>query len=160
MEDRIRLTIEGGVADVRLSRADKLNALDPVMFKAIAETGRRLKDDSSVRAVVLSGEGRGFCAGLDIERMMAAARGEAILPFADLTKRKEIAAQSPEAIRAAKRLLNLAVACDAGTGLAAETAEQRGLLGRPNHVEAVSGNLQNRQPVGHWLQPLLVPIDV
>ena len=50
MEDRIRLTIEGGVADVRLSRADKLNALDPAMFKAIAETGRRLKDDSSVRS--------------------------------------------------------------------------------------------------------------
>ena len=49
MEDRIRLTIEGGVADVRLSRADKLNALDPAMFKAIAETGRRLKDDLSVR---------------------------------------------------------------------------------------------------------------
>ena len=74
MEDRIRLTIEGGIADVRLSRADKLNALDPAMFKAIAETGRRLKDDLSVRAVVLSGEGRGFCVGLDLERMMAAAQ--------------------------------------------------------------------------------------
>ena len=66
---------------------------------------------------------------------------------AALATAKEIAAQSPEAIRAAKRLLNLAVVCDAGTGLAAETAEQRGLLGRPNHVEAVSANLQNRQPV-------------
>ena len=53
---------------------------------------------------------------------------------------------------AAKRLLNLAVACDAGTGLAAETAEQRGLLGRPNHVEASAPicKIGNR---GHWLQP-------
>ena len=96
MEDRIRLTIEGGVADVRLSRADKLNALDPAMFKAIAETGRRLKDE--FKRPVLSGRGPRIRAGLDIERMMAAAQGEAILPFADLTKRKEIAGQSPEAI--------------------------------------------------------------
>ena len=60
---------------------------------------------------------------------------------------REIATRSPDAIRAAKRLLNLAVACDAGTGLAAEIAEQRGLLGRPSHIEAVSASLQNRQPV-------------
>src|SRR4051794_20932540 len=87
MEDRILLTIENGVADVRLNRADKMNALDPAMFKAIAEAGARLKDDSSVRAAVLSGEGRAFCAGLDVERLMATTRGESILPFADLGKR-------------------------------------------------------------------------
>jgi enoyl-CoA hydratase/carnithine racemase len=86
-EDRIRLTIEDGVADVRLNRADKMNALDPAMFKAIAEAGARLADDSGVRVVVLSGEGRAFFAGLDVERLMAAARGEPLLPFADLSKR-------------------------------------------------------------------------
>jgi enoyl-CoA hydratase/carnithine racemase len=53
------------VADVRLDRPEKLNALDPAMFAAIVATGRRLRDDPSVRAVVLSGNGRGFCAGLD-----------------------------------------------------------------------------------------------
>jgi enoyl-CoA hydratase/carnithine racemase len=263
MEHRIRLTIEDGVADVRLNRADKMNALDPAMFEAIADAGARLADDSGVRAVVLSGEGRAFCAGLDVERLMAAARGEPLLPFADLSKRthgianfvqhivwlwrklpvpviaavhgaafgggfqlalgadlryvapgtrlavletkwglvpdmagtqlmrhlaredvvreltytgrvfsaedalaygfatrlatdplaaamvtaREIATRSPDAIRAAKRLLNLAVACDAGTLLAAETAEQRALLGRPNQVEAVKANLENRAPV-------------
>jgi enoyl-CoA hydratase/carnithine racemase len=51
MQDRIHLTITDGVADVRLNRADKMNALDPAMFKAIAETGARLKGDAGVRAV-------------------------------------------------------------------------------------------------------------
>ena len=87
MEDRIRLTMTDGIADVRLNRADKMNALDPAMFRAIAETGARLKEDTSVRAVVLSGEGRAFCAGLDVERISAMTRGSSILPFADLTKR-------------------------------------------------------------------------
>ena len=41
MQDRIRLTIDNGVADVRLNRPDKMNALDPAMFRAIAEAGAR-----------------------------------------------------------------------------------------------------------------------
>jgi enoyl-CoA hydratase/carnithine racemase len=264
MEQRIRIRIVDGVADVRLNRPDKMNALDPAMFSAIADVGARLKDDPGVRVVVLSGQGRAFCAGLDVERMMAATRGESILPFADLTKRthgvanfaqhvvwlwrklpvpviaaihgvavgggfqlalgadiryvapgtrlavietkwglvpdmagtqlmrhlaredvvreltytgrvfsaeealaygfvtrvtsdplavalataREIAANSPDAIRAAKRLLNLAAECGSHAGLAAETAEQGALLGRPNHVEAVMANLEKRSP--HW----------
>ena len=262
MQDRIHLTITDGVADVRLNRADKMNALDPAMFKAIAGTGARLKENASVRAVVLSGEGRAFCAGLDVERMTAMTRGESILPFADLTRRthgianyvqhivwvwrelpmpviaavhgvavgggfqlalgadlryvapdtrlgiieskwglvpdmagtqlmrhlaredvvreltytartfsgeealaygfatrleadpraaalataRDIAARNPFAIRAAKRLLNQAVACGAAAALAAETDEQRELIGSPNQVEAVRANLENRAP--------------
>jgi enoyl-CoA hydratase/carnithine racemase len=65
VSDRVLVSIDGGVADVRLNRPDKLNALDPAMFAAVAEAGESLKGDASVRAVVLSGEGRGFCAGLD-----------------------------------------------------------------------------------------------
>ena len=87
MEDRIRLSITDGIADVRLNRADKMNALDPAMLKAIADTGARLKQNTSVRAIVLSGEGRAFCAGLDVEKIAALTRGESILPFADLTQR-------------------------------------------------------------------------
>jgi enoyl-CoA hydratase/carnithine racemase len=262
MNGRIHLAVEDGVADVRLNRADKLNALDPEMFRAITEAGARLKDDSRVRAVVLSGAGRAFCAGLDLDRMIAASKGESILPFADLSRRshgianwaqhlvwlwrelpvpviaavhgiafgggfqlmlgadmrylapgtrlaiietqwglvpdmagtqlmrhlaredvvreltytarifsaeealahgfatrvvddpraaalataREIVARSPDAIRAAKRLLNLAAGCDAATGLAAETAEQKALLGKANHVEAVNANLEGRTP--------------
>lgn len=73
MSDRVTVTITNGVADVRLNRADKLNALDPPMFVAIAEAGARLVADRSVRAVVLSGEGRAFCAGLDFSSFMAMA---------------------------------------------------------------------------------------
>ena len=87
MEDRVRLTIADGIADVRLNRADKMNALDPAMFQAIAEAGARLADDRSLRAVVLSGEGRAFCTGLDVERIAAVAQGSSLLPFADLAKR-------------------------------------------------------------------------
>jgi enoyl-CoA hydratase/carnithine racemase len=87
MEDRVRLTIADGIADVRLNRADKMNALDPAMFQAIAEAGARLTDDRSLRAVVLSGEGRAFCAGLDVERIAAVAQGGSLLPFADLAQR-------------------------------------------------------------------------
>ena len=62
---RLTVDIEAGVADVRLDRADKMNALDNAMFEGLAATARELADDSSVRAVVLSGNGRAFCAGLD-----------------------------------------------------------------------------------------------
>ncbi|MGY3694337.1 enoyl-CoA hydratase/carnithine racemase [Bradyrhizobium sp. USDA 3240] len=260
--DRISLSIANGVADIRLDRPDKLNALDPAMFTAIAAIGAQLKDNPKIRAVVLSGEGQAFCAGLDIERLVATTEGQSILPFVDLGQRthgianfaqhlvwlwrelpvpviaavhgiafgggfqlmlgadirylapatrlavieakwglvpdmagtqlmrhlaredvvreltytarvfsaeealgygfatriveqprdtaletaRAIADRSPDAIRAAKRLLNLAADRDAATGLAAETAEQALLLGTPNHVEAVRANLERRPP--------------
>ncbi|HVA43199.1 MAG TPA: crotonase/enoyl-CoA hydratase family protein [Acidimicrobiales bacterium] len=65
--------MSGHVADVRLNRPDKMNALDPAMFAAIVEAGEALKADPSVRAVVLSGEGRAFCAGLDFGSFQAMA---------------------------------------------------------------------------------------
>ncbi|MDN5932371.1 MAG: enoyl-CoA hydratase-related protein, partial [Pseudonocardia sp.] len=76
MTDRVTCTVSGGVADVRLNRPGKRNALDPAMFAALVETGTRLLDDRTVRAVVLSGEGPDFCAGLDTAVMGALARGE------------------------------------------------------------------------------------
>ncbi|MBR0757198.1 crotonase/enoyl-CoA hydratase family protein [Bradyrhizobium jicamae] len=262
MDDRIRLTVANGIADVQLNRPDKLNALDPAMFVAISEAGARLRDDRSIRVVILSGEGDAFCAGLDMERLVATTEGQSILPFADLGRRthgianwaqhlvwlwrelpvpviaavhgiafgggfqlmlgadlrylapgtrcaiieakwglvpdmagtqlmrhlaredivreltytarifpaeealaygfatrivdnphdaarqtaRAIADRSPDAIRAAKRLLNLAAECDAATGLAAETDAQKALLGTPNHIEAVRANLERRAP--------------
>jgi enoyl-CoA hydratase/carnithine racemase len=65
--DRVTVTVEGGVADVRLNRPEKINALDLPMFAALRDVSQRIAGDPSVRAVVLSGEGRGFCAGLDLE---------------------------------------------------------------------------------------------
>ena len=57
---------------------------------------------------------------------------------------KEIANKSPDAIRAAKRILNDAVAVDAAAGLMAESVEQQKLIGSPNQIEAVMSNLQKR----------------
>lgn len=70
MSDRVTIEVRDGVADVRLNRPDKMNALDGAMFRAIVDAGDRLAADASVRVVVLSGEGRGFCAGLDIGAFM------------------------------------------------------------------------------------------
>ncbi len=64
-EDRVTISVDGGVADVRLNRPDKMNALDSAQFAALHATAEQLAGDASVRAVVLSGEGRAFCAGLD-----------------------------------------------------------------------------------------------
>jgi enoyl-CoA hydratase/carnithine racemase len=76
MSDRVTVVMDGGVADVRLSRPDKLNALDQAMFEALVETGTRLAADTSLRAVVLSGEGRAFCAGLDFASFMGMASAD------------------------------------------------------------------------------------
>ena len=73
MSDRVTIAIDGGVADVRLNRPDKLNALDAEMFVGLVDAGAALAADTSVRAVVLSGEGRAFCAGLDFSGFMAMA---------------------------------------------------------------------------------------
>ena len=74
-EDRVTITIAEGIADVRMTRADKRNALDNPMFVALAEAGERLKIEPDVRVVVLSGEGSSFCAGLDFGSMSALAGG-------------------------------------------------------------------------------------
>ena len=68
-EELVTVEIKDGVADVRLNRPEKYNALSQPMFRAIIETGERLRDEKSLRAVVLSGSGRGFCAGLDMDAL-------------------------------------------------------------------------------------------
>ena len=76
MSDRVTVSITDGIADVRLARPDKRNALDNAMFTAIAEAGERLKTEAGVRAVVLSGDGASFCAGLDFSSFQAMAGGD------------------------------------------------------------------------------------
>ncbi len=73
MQDRIEIDVQNHVADVRLVRTDKMNALDRKMFDAIEEAGKQLAADPDVRVVVLSGEGRSFCAGLDMSHFAAMA---------------------------------------------------------------------------------------
>jgi enoyl-CoA hydratase/carnithine racemase len=263
MNDRISVTITEGVADVRLNRADKMNALDAAMFEALVETTAQLADTRGLRAVVLSGEGRAFCAGLDMGRFaaMKESGGHGTGGFRDLAARthgianhaqqavwgwrqlpvpviaavhgvafgggfqlalgadmrflapdarmsimeikwglvpdmagtpilarlvrddvlrdltysgrvfsaqealgyglatricddprdtalaaaREIAGQSPDAIRAAKRMFN-ALLPDPAPALLAESVEQQKLMGAPNQQEAVRANLEKRAP--------------
>jgi enoyl-CoA hydratase/carnithine racemase len=72
---RVHISISHGIADVKMIRADKRNALDGAMFSALAEAGERLKTEPGVRVVVLSGEGPSFCAGLDFSSFTAMAGG-------------------------------------------------------------------------------------
>jgi enoyl-CoA hydratase/carnithine racemase len=74
-DDRVTMTVADGVADVRLNRADKMNALDPAMFAGIGAAIDQLAGRTDIRCVVLSGEGRAFCAGLDMASMAAGGSG-------------------------------------------------------------------------------------
>lgn len=87
MRERIHMAMDQGVADIRLARPEKLNAIDPAMFSAFERLGATLKRNTGLRAVVISGEGRGFCAGIDVERIRAIARGGSLIPGMDLTRR-------------------------------------------------------------------------
>lgn len=255
-EQRVSIEFAAGIADVRLTRPDKMNALDPAMFAALADAIETLGRMAGLRAVVLSGEGRAFCAGLDMANMagggsgfdlgarshgdanlfqhvawgwrtlsvpvIAAAHGIAfgggfqILSGADIrimapgtrcsimemkwgivpdmagfalwrtmvrddvlreltytarefsaeeamgfgfatrlsdnphaeamTLAREIAGRNPHAIRAAKRLANLAAEAGAPAILTAESTEQAQLMRSPNQIEAVMANMQKRAP--------------
>jgi len=100
MEERVSISISEGIADVRLMRADKMNALDQGMFEALVAATERLSKDKSVRVVVLSGEGRAFCAGLDMGRFAAMKeKGGNGIPGGenrDLTKRTHGQANFPQ----------------------------------------------------------------
>lgn len=261
MEDRISIVIEDGVADVRLNRPDKMNALDRAMFEGINAALERLAGEPGLRAVVLSGEGRAFCAGLDMGNfrkmgegggssvggldqrshglanhaqhvawgwrqlpvpviaalhgvafgggfqiaigadiriatpdlrmsvmeirwglvpdmaglalMRGIARDDVIrelsytgrqisgteavaLGFATRTAAdpraealelaRAIAGNSPDAVRAGKRLFNMMADADASEILLAESVEQMKLIGSPNQVEAVRAGLEKRAP--------------
>jgi len=63
---RIEVSRDGAIAHVELAREDRMNAMDGGMFAAIGETLRTLGGDPSVRAILLSGRGRHFTAGLDL----------------------------------------------------------------------------------------------
>ena len=70
MNDRVSITmLDDGIADVRLIRPDKMNALDPAMFAAICDAIAQLEAMAGLRVVILSGEGKAFCAGLDLASM-------------------------------------------------------------------------------------------
>jgi len=79
-DDRVCVRIgAGGVATVTMVRADKHNALDQAMFEGLMNAAEQLAGDTSVRAVVLHGEGKSFCSGLDIASFMSGEGGTDVL---------------------------------------------------------------------------------
>lgn len=71
----VTCTVENGIAHVRLARADKLNALTLDILDDLVATAHRLRRDKTLRAVVISGEGDSFCAGLDFASVMRSPAG-------------------------------------------------------------------------------------
>ncbi len=77
MTDRVTITmLDDGIADVRMNRPDKMNALDPAQWDALVQAIDTLKATEGLRVVVLSGEGRAFCAGLDLASMQGGSNPE------------------------------------------------------------------------------------
>ena len=95
MNDRISIEVDAGVADVRLRRGDKMNALDPAMFAALIGACDELAASPGLRAVVLSGDGRAFCAGLDMASFAAMEHGEERAPR-DLRQRTHGLSNDPQ----------------------------------------------------------------
>jgi 2-(1,2-epoxy-1,2-dihydrophenyl)acetyl-CoA isomerase len=75
MSEVVQVERNGGVATVRMNRPDRLNAYNPEMGKALLSAVSEASVDPSVRCVVLTGEGKAFSAGGDVE-FMAAFQGE------------------------------------------------------------------------------------
>jgi enoyl-CoA hydratase/carnithine racemase len=128
--------------DARLSVMEIKWGLVPDMAGMV--TMRGLVRPDILRELVLTGR---IVSGEDAVGLGLATRLAAD-PLAEALKlAQEIAARSPDAVRAAKRLLNLAQKADAADMLMAESVEQARLIGSPNQVEAVRANLEKRQPL-------------
>jgi enoyl-CoA hydratase/carnithine racemase len=112
--DRVALRLgDDGVAQVRLARPDKMNALDSAMFDGLVAVGAALQQQSGLRAVVLHGEGRAFCAGLDMGRFgdMAQSSGAASAGFSSLHVRTHGLANAFQQVAWQWRLLPVPVVC-------------------------------------------------
>ncbi|GAB3228656.1 enoyl-CoA hydratase/isomerase family protein [Mycolicibacterium hippocampi] len=91
-------TPRDGVAVLTLNRPERLNAVDEVMRDELMRTLGTLAADHSVRAVVLTGAGRGFCSGIDV-RDFGPGMLEATAPAIDRLRFQEAMAALPQAIR-------------------------------------------------------------
>ena len=69
MAGPVRYETEGAIATLTLDRPEALNAYTPEMGDALVRGFGRARDDATVRAIILTGAGRGFCAGVDLEVM-------------------------------------------------------------------------------------------
>jgi len=85
-EQRVTVEIENQIAIVRLNRPDKHNGMDIALIEALIATAKRLKKNRDIRAVILTGEGPSFCAGIDVKSMFAGGAMSTFLAFLPLLK--------------------------------------------------------------------------
>lgn len=87
MSKRVMVDIDtNGIATVTLNRADKMNALDFAMFEEIYAAGKSLQTNRDVRAIVLHGDGKAFCSGLDLGALSSSDFKKAALGSKDIGK--------------------------------------------------------------------------
>ena len=79
-EERVTMQVVDGVADVRLNRPEKLNAMDEEQYRAVAATIAQIQARRDIRCVVLSGEGRAFCVGVDLKQLGTAQAFRDLMP--------------------------------------------------------------------------------
>jgi len=130
MSERVRMTQDGGVLTGTLNRPEKKNAIDGAMIDGLYELLERAELDASVRVLAVRGAGRDFCAGMDLEELLASAERsveenrEAALRFGGLFTRMRAL---PKPVVAAVQGRALAGGCGLATGcdlvLAAATAQ-------------------------------------
>ena len=98
-EPRVRITVSAeGVAEVAMVRADKMNAIDAAMFQALVDAIAELRADRHVRVVVLHGEGRAFCAGLDMSRFREMGAGQIGGTLGHILERTHGPANAPQQV--------------------------------------------------------------
>jgi len=133
-------------ADMRYATADTRFSVMEIKWGLVPDLAgtqlmRHLAREDVVRELTYTGR---IFNGEEAQRLGFVTKLVADPRAAALETAREIAAKSPDAVRAAKRILNDAVAVDAATGLMAESVEQQKLIGSPNQLEAVMSNLQKR----------------
>jgi len=98
-DERVRVTVDDrGVAEVTMVRADKMNAIDAAMFEALLGAIDRVRSDKRVRVVVLHGEGRAFCAGLDMGRFREMGSGQTSGTLGNIVERTHGPANAPQQV--------------------------------------------------------------
>jgi 2-(1,2-epoxy-1,2-dihydrophenyl)acetyl-CoA isomerase len=106
----------GAVAEIRINRPERLNALDVPSLRAVREALQRVAHDPEVRSVILTGEGRAFCAGGDVASMEEhLTRGDLPQLLHELTGEQELAVR--EILGMAKPVLAALPGVAAGGGL-------------------------------------------
>lgn len=130
MSDRVLVQVAGGVLTATLNRPDKRNAIDTAMIDALLETLARADLDAAVRVIAVRGAGRDFCAGMDLNELLASAdhsleqNRKAALHFAEIFVRMRRLPKPVVAVVQGRALAGgcgLASACD--LVLAAESAQ-------------------------------------